>query len=354
MTDTIKINIQQVDKSRLSQIDFNHIDFGKVYSDHMFIADYYQGKWQDFRIEPYDVLSFAPGSAILHYGQSVFEGLKAYKNESGEVLVFRPDMNCKRINLSSERMCIPQISEEIFMSGMTELLQLDKNWIPDLPNTSLYVRPYIFAIDEYIGIRPADNYKFIIFTCPVGPYYSKPLKVKIEREFSRAVHGGTGYAKAAGNYAGSLYPAKLAQEKGYDQLIWTDGATHQFIEEAGTMNIMFIKDKKLITAKTGDTVLKGITRESVLTIAKEWGYEIEERSISVDEIVSSLQNGEITEAFGTGTAATIASIELIGDGEKDYMIPPLKPDSFSNKVFEELDQIKTGKKNDQHGWIYKV
>jgi branched-chain amino acid aminotransferase len=354
MTDTIKINIQTVDESRLSQIDFNHIDFGKVYSDHMFIADYYQGKWQDFRIEPYDMLSFTPGSAILHYGQSVFEGLKAYKNESGEVLVFRPEMNFKRINLSAERMCIPEISEEIFMEGMSELLKLDKNWIPDLPNTSLYIRPYIFALDEYIGIKPSDNYKFIIFTCPVGPYYSKPLKVKIEQEFSRAVHGGTGYAKAAGNYAGSLYPAKLAQEKGYDQLIWTDGATHQYIEEAGTMNVMFIKGNKLITAKTGDTVLKGITRESVLTIAKEWGMEIEERSISVEEIVASLQKGEITEAFGTGTAATIASIELISDGQTDYVLPKLKPDGFSNKVFEELDQIKTGKKDDRHGWIFKV
>lgn len=354
MTDTIKINIQQIDESRLSQIDFNHIDFGKVYSDHMFIADYYQGKWNDFRIEPYDMLDFKPGSAILHYGQSVFEGLKAYKNESGEVLVFRPDMNFKRINQSSQRMCIPELTEDIFMEGMAEVLRLDKNWIPDLPNTSLYIRPYIFAIDEYIGIKPSDSYKFIIFTCPVGPYYSKPLKVKIEKEFSRAVHGGTGYAKAAGNYAGSLYPAKLAQEKGYDQLIWTDGATHQYIEEAGTMNIMFIKGNTLITAKTGDTVLKGITRDSVLTIAKEWGIEVEERRISVDEIVSSLQKGEITEAFGTGTAATIASIELISDGTTDYMLPSISEESFSSKVFKELDHIKTGKKEDRHGWIYKV
>ncbi len=354
MTDMIKIKIQPTNESRLSQIDFHHIDFGKIYSDHMFIADYYQGKWQDFRIEPYDMLSLAPGSAILHYGQSVFEGLKAYKNKSGQVLVFRPDMNFQRINQSSQRMCIPELPEEIFMKGMAELLQLDKNWIPNLPNTSLYIRPYIFAVDEYIGIKPADNYKFIIFTCPVGPYYSKPLKVKIEREFSRAVHGGTGYAKAAGNYAGSLYPASLAQKKGYDQLIWTDGATHQYIEEAGTMNIMFIKGNKLITAKTGDTVLKGITRKSVLTIAKEWGMAVEERTISVDEIVTSLQKGEITEAFGTGTAATIASIELISDGEKDYKLPAITADSFSSKVFEELDQIKTGNKEDRHNWVYNI
>ncbi len=354
MIDTININIQPISESRLNQIDFNHIDFGKVYSDHMFIADYYHGDWRNYRIEPYDLLRFTPGSAILHYGQSVFEGLKAYKSETEDVLVFRPEMNWNRINRSAERMCIPEISEEIFMDGLTELLRLDKNWIPDLPNTSLYIRPYIFALDEYIGIKPSDNYKFIIFTCPVGPYYSKPLKVKIEKEFSRAVHGGTGYAKAGGNYAASLYPAKLAQEKGYDQLIWTDGATHQYIEEAGTMNIMFIIGNKLVTAETGDTVLSGITRDSVLTIAKEWGIEVEERRIAVDEIVSGLQNGEIKEAFGTGTAATIAAIEIIGDGENDYRLPTLGPDSFSTKVFEELDKIKTGKKEDTHGWIYKI
>ncbi len=354
MTDTIKINIESIGTSRLSQVDFNHIDFGKVYSDHMFIADYYNGKWQNFRIEPYDMLSFTPGSAILHYGQSVFEGMKAYKSITGDVLVFRPEKNFQRINKSAERMCIPQISEEIFMNGLTELLHIDKNWVPDLPNTSLYIRPYIFALDEFIGIRPSDNYKFIIFTCPVGPYYSKPLKVKIEREFSRAVHGGTGYAKAAGNYAGSLYPAKLAQQKGYDQLIWTDGATHQYVEEAGTMNIMFIKGNKLITAETGDTVLRGITRDSVLTIAKEWGYEVEERRVSVDEIVQGLKKGEIKEAFGTGTAATIATIEVIGDGDIDYTLPPVGPDSFSSRVFAELDQIKTGKKEDKYGWNYKI
>lgn len=354
MTDTLKINIRPTENSRLSLTNFNDIDFGKVYSDHMFISDYYKGLWQDFRIEAYDMLSFTPGSAILHYGQSVFEGMKGYKTESGEINVFRPEQNFQRLNLSAERMCIPQITKEMFMDGLTELLLLDKNWIPDMPNTSLYIRPYIFALDEYIGIRPSDNYKFIIFTCPVGPYYSKPLKVKIETQFSRAVQGGTGFAKAAGNYAGSLYPAKLAQDKGYDQLIWTDGATHSYIEEAGTMNVMFMKGNKLITAETGDTVLRGITRDSVLTIAKEWGIEVEERRIPVEEILSSLKNGEITEAFGTGTAATIATIELIGDDNDDYEIPAPGPKSFSTKVFAELDDIKTGKKEDTHGWIYKI
>lgn len=349
-----KIIINQTKQSRLSQIDFSNIDFGRVFSDHMFVADYKNGAWGDLRIEPYDLLSFAPGTAVLHYGQSVFEGLKAQKNEAGDVLVFRPEMNFRRLNSSAERLCIPEVPEEISMSGLTKLLQVDNKWIPNLPNTSLYIRPFIFAMDENLGVSPSENYKYIIITCPVGPYYSKPLKVKIERKFSRAVQGGTGYAKAAGNYGGSLYPAKLAKEKGYDQLVWTDGATHKYIEEAGTMNMMFIKGNSLLTAETGDSVLWGITRDSILTIAREWGIKVEERRISVEEIVEGLRKGEIDEAFGVGTAATIASIEIIGDGDKDYVLPKPGPHSFSTKVFKELSEIKAGKKEDTHNWIYNI
>jgi branched-chain amino acid aminotransferase len=312
MTETIEIDYLPALESRISKVDFSKMVFGKVYSDHMFVADYTKGQWKDFRIEPYDLLSFTPGSAILHYGQSVFEGLKAYRNDVGEILIFRPDKNAKRLNLSAERMCIPTLSEDLFMKGLTELIKKDKEWVPSLSGTSLYIRPYIFAMDEYIGIRPSETYKFIIFTCPVGAYYSKPLKVKIETEFSRSVQGGTGYAKAAGNYAGSLYPAKLAQKEGYDQLIWTDGVTHKYIEEAGTMNIMFVVGDKVLTATTNDTVLSGITRESVLTIARDWGIKVEERQVSVAEIVQALKAGAVKEAFGTGTAATITKIETIG------------------------------------------
>ncbi len=354
MSSTIKINVKTVGESYLSRVNFDHIDFGKVYSDHMFIADYYNGRWQDFRIEPYDLLSFTPGSAILHYAQTIFEGLKAYRDVQGEISVFRPEMNARRLNISAERMCIPQLPEEIFMQGMTELLRLDKDWVPDKPDTALYIRPYIFALDEYIGIRPSDNYKFIIFTCPVGAYYSKPLKVKIEKKFSRSVHGGTGYAKAGGNYAASLYPAKLANESGYDQLIWTDGATHSYVEEAGTMNVMFIIDGTLVTAETGDTILAGITRDSVLTIARDWGMNVEERPVPVTEIVEALEQGTLTEAFGTGTAATIANIEVIGHEGKDYPIPAPGEDSFSTRILKELNDIKTGVKEDTRGWIYKI
>ncbi len=354
MTDTININHQLVKKSKLSQVDFSNMEFGKVYSDHMFVADYRDGEWEDFRIEPYDLLSFTPGSAILHYGQSVFEGLKAYKGQKGDILVFRPERNARRLNKSAERLCIPPISEEIFMQGLVELLKVDKDWVPDLANTSLYIRPYIFALDEYIGIRPSDTYKFIIFTCPVGAYYSKPLKVKIETKYSRSVHGGTGYAKAAGNYAGSLYPAMLAQKDGYDQLIWTDGASHKYIEEAGTMNVMFKMDNKLITASTNDTVLSGITRDSVLTIARDWGIEVEERALSVEELVSDLKSGKVEEAFGTGTAATITTIETIGHNGNNYHLPPTDDQSFSTKVLKELNDIRTGKKEDKRGWVFKI
>jgi branched-chain amino acid aminotransferase len=354
MTDTINIDHQLVKESRLSQVDFSNMVFGKVYSDHMFVADYKAGQWTDFRIEPYDLLSFTPGSAILHYGQSVFEGLKAYKSPEDELLIFRPDRNAKRLNVSAERLCIPRLSEDIFMQGLIDLLKIDKDWVPNLSNTSLYIRPYIFAMDEYIGIRPSDTYKFIIFTCPVGAYYSKALKVKIETNYSRSVQGGTGYAKAAGNYAGSLYPAMLAQKEGYDQLIWTDGASHKYIEEAGTMNIMFVIDNKLITAKTNDTVLSGITRDSVLTIANDWGIDVEEKALSVEELVSALKSGRVQEAFGTGTAATITNIETIGHNGQNYNLPEPDEQSFSSKVLKELNDIRTGKKEDSRGWVFRI
>lgn len=354
MVDALNIDCKLRSESRLKEVDFSKIIFGRVYSDHMFLADYVDDEWKDFRIEPYEFLKFYPGSAVLHYAQSIFEGLKAYKNSKGEVLLFRPDKNFERMNISAKRMCIPQIPEEIFMGGMRELLKIDKEWVPDLPGTSLYIRPFAFALDEYIGIRPSDTYQFIIFTCPVGAYYSKPVKVKIETHFTRAVEGGTGYAKAAGNYAASLYPAKLAQQKGYDQLIWTDGKQHKYIEEAGTMNIMFVIGDTLITSDSKDTILNGITKDSVLTLAKDWGMKVEQRKITVDEVLSAVKAGTLKEAFGTGTAATIAHIDLIGYEGSDYSLPEVQKREFSNKVLKALDDIRTGREEDKFGWIHKL
>ena len=354
MLDTLDISIKKVQNSRINEVDFDNIPFGKVYSDHMFIADYEDGQWSDLRIVPYENLSLAPASSVIHYGQSVFEGLKAYKNSKGEAVVFRPEANAKRLNKSAERMCIPEVPEELFIQAMTELLNLDSAWIPNKKNTALYIRPFVFAMDDYIGIKPSEKYRFMIITCPVGAYYSEPVKVKIETEFTRAAKGGTGYAKAAGNYAGSLYPAKLAQKQGYHQLVWTDATEHKYIEESGTMNIMFVINDTLITPEASSTILRGITRDSVLTLARDWGMKVEERRVSISEVIEAAKNGSLKEAFGAGTAATIAHIALIGHDGVDYKLPAIEEREFSNKVLKAMDAIKLGEAEDKFDWIYKL
>lgn len=354
MLDTLDISIRKVQNSRINEVDFNNIPFGRVYSDHMFIADYEDGQWSDLRIVPYENLSMAPASSVIHYGQSVFEGLKAYKNNKGEAVVFRPEANAKRLNKSAERMCIPEVPEELFLQAMTELLKLDNAWIPNKENTALYIRPFVFAMDDYIGIKPSEKYRFMIITCPVGAYYSEPVRVKIETEFTRAAKGGTGYAKAAGNYAGSLYPAKLAQKQGYHQLVWTDALEHKYIEESGTMNIMFVINDTLITPEASSTILRGITRDSVLTLARDWGMKVEERRVSINEVIEAAKNGTLKEAFGAGTAATIAHIALIGYDGVDYKLPAIEEREFSNKVLKAMDAIKLGEAEDKFDWIFKL
>ncbi|MBY0435816.1 MAG: aminotransferase class IV, partial [Cyclobacteriaceae bacterium] len=248
----------------------------------------------------------------------------------------------------------PYLPEDIFMEGMQSLIQLDRAWIPTTEGSSFYIRPFMFSADEYIGIRPSLDFTFMIINSPVGPYYSTPVKVKIETKYTRAVEGGTGFAKAGGNYGGSLYPAKLAQEQGYHQLIWTDGREHKYIEESGTMNIMFVFDDTLVTPALGDSILPGITRDSVLALARHWGVKAEERKISVDELVDGLKSGRVKEAFGAGTAATIAHIELIGYEGHNYYLPPVETRTFSNRVLNELDGIKRGTKPDLFGWIHTM
>lgn len=354
MVNTLDIKVNKVKNSRLQEVDFNNIIFGRIYSDHMFNCDYRDGQWSGFRIEPYDYIRLTPGNATLHYAQSVFEGLKGYRGPNGEALIFRPKDNFERLNRSAERMCIPKLPEEIFFEGLHALIDLDRDWIPGNENTSLYIRPFIFATDEYIGIRPSDTYRFMIFTCPVGSYYAHPVKVKIEEHFTRAASGGTGYAKAAGNYAASLYPAKQAQQKGYNQLIWTDASEHKYIEESGTMNVMFIIGETLVTPALTDSILQGITRDSVLTLARDWGIKVEERRLAVEEVIDAIRAGEVKEAFGTGTAATIAHISHIGYKEEEFALPPVATREFSNKVLTTLDQLKTGQKEDPYGWVYKI
>ncbi|MBS1544489.1 MAG: branched-chain amino acid aminotransferase [Bacteroidetes bacterium] len=351
MVETLKIQVQKTDKSRKAQVDFNNLPFGKIFADHMFLADYRDGDWRNFRVVPYGHMQVSPATPAIHYGQSIFEGLKAYRGKNGEALVFRPYDNWKRMNVSADRMCMPYLPEDVFMEGLRSLLKHDRDWIPSSEGSSLYIRPFMFSADEYIGIRPSQDFTFMIINSPVGPYYSTPVKVKIETHYTRAVEGGTGFAKAGGNYGGSLYPAKLAQEKGYHQLIWTDGKEHKYVEESGTMNVMFVFDNTLVTPSLGDSILRGITRDSVLALAKHWGVKVEERRVSVAEVVDGLKNGRLTEAFGAGTAATIAHIELIGYEEKNYYLPPIEKRKFSNRVLQELDGIKRGLVEDPFGWM---
>lgn len=354
MVETQKIDVTRITRSRLPQTDFGNLPFGKVYTDHMFVADYKNKEWHNFRIVPFGHISVSPATPAIHYGQSIFEGLKAYAGSGNQALIFRPQDNWKRLNISAERMCMPAAPEEVFMDGMSALIDLDRAWIPGEEGSSLYIRPFMFSADEYIGIRPSENFTFMIILSPTGPYYSTPVKVKIETHYTRAVEGGTGFAKAGGNYGGSLYPAKLAQDQGYHQLIWTDGKEHKYIEESGTMNVMFVIDDVLVTPALSDSILHGITRDSVLTLARHWGMKVEERRISVAELIEGLKNGRVSEAFGAGTAATIAQIELIGHEGVDYKLPPVKERFFSNKVYKELDMIKRGLVADPFGWIFRA
>lgn len=354
MTDTLQIAVQKAPHSRISELDLDNIQFGKIYSDHMFMAEYANGQWNDLRIVPYGNLSISPANTTLHYAQSIFEGLKAYRADNGDVLVFRPEANARRLNKSAVRMCIPEIPEDMFMTAMTELIKLDRQWVPGRPGTSLYIRPVVFGMDPYVGIRPSSTFLFLIITSPVGGYYSKPVKVKVETRFTRAAPGGTGAAKTAGNYAAALYPMVLGQQQGYDQLLWTDAREHAYFEESGTMNVMFLIGNKLVTAPTGDTILDGVTRNSVLTLAREWGYVVEERKVSVKEVIDAIKAGTLQEAFGVGTAATIAHISTIGFEEVDYELPAIETRKLSGKLLTTLDDIKYGKVEDTHGWIYRI
>jgi branched-chain amino acid aminotransferase len=353
MIDTLKIDIERVKRSRLPEVDFNNLPFGKVYSDHMFMADF-RGEWKNFRIVPYGHMQVSPATPAIHYGQSIFEGMKAYHSPGGEARIFRPLDNWKRMNISAERMCMPAIPEDLFMESLSALIDTDRKWIPSVEGSSLYIRPFMFSADEYIGIRPSQDFTFMIILSPAGAYYSSPVKVKIETHFTRAVEGGTGYAKAGGNYGGAIYPAKVAHDQGYHQLIWTDGKEHKYIEESGTMNVMFVIGDTLVTPALSDSILAGITRDSVLKIARSWGMKVEERRIPVSELIDGLKNGKVKEAFGAGTAATIAHIELIGHEGHNYQLPPAEKREFSNKVYKELEGIKRGTKQDPFGWIVKM
>ena len=352
--DTISVKINKTTNSRINEVDWDNLPFGKVFSDHMLVMDYKDGKWQEAEIVPFESLTLHPATSAIHYGQSIFEGMKANKDENGDVIIFRPDLNAKRFVESSERLCMPTIDEDVFVELIRKVVDLDRDWIPGKPGYSLYIRPFMFATDDFIGIKPSETYKFIIFTCPVGAYYSQPVNVKIEEHYTRAAQGGVGRAKTAGNYAASLYPAKLAQKEGFHQLVWTDAAEHKYIEESGTMNILFEIDGKLVTpAEDMDTILRGVTKRSAVEIAAHWGVEVEERRVTVNEIVEGLRNGTVTDAFGAGTAATIAQIAKIGYRDEMFELPPVESRGISNKIKNYLNDLKAGKLEDELNWLYR-
>lgn len=353
-TETFEVKVQKASTSRVSELDFSNLPFGKTFSDHMFMADYKDGQWGNAQIVPYGPVPMSPSSSALHYGQAIFEGMKAYRNDTGEVLLFRPLDNQKRLNISAERMAMPMVPQELFIEALKQLVKLDREWVPSSEGASLYIRPFLIGTDEYIGVKPSDTYRFYVITSPSGLYYPEPVKVLVETNYIRAVEGGVGFVKASGNYGRSLFPTKLAQKRGYHQIIWTDARNHRYLEESGTMNLMFVIDDVLITAPLGDTILAGITRDSVLTLARDWKMKVQERKISIDEVLEAHKNGTLEEAFGTGTAATIAHISLIGFEGKDYVLPPVQNRIFSNRVSQELNNIRKGRVEDVHHWMFKV
>ena len=354
MVDTQEIEVIRAAKSKISEVDFDNLPFGKVFSDHMLLATYENGNWSRGSIRPYGDISVSPAMSSIHYGQSIFEGLKAFKSESNDVLIFRPEQNWERINKSAARLCMPSIPKELFLDGMKQLVDLDRNWVPTDNDCSLYIRPFMFAMDPFLGVKPSDSYTFMIITSPVGPYYSKPLHLKVETEYTRAALGGVGFAKAAGNYAAAMLPAKIAQDQGVDQLIWTDAKEHRFIEEAGTMNMMMVIGDTLYTAPLTSTILPGVTRDSFLTLARDAGINIKEESVSTDMLIESIENNSLKEVFGVGTAATTAQVQKLTFKGKTYDLPAVESRTISNSIGGLLLDIKTGKATDNKGWNTKL
>ncbi len=352
-TSLSNISIEKAKVSKIDQVDFDNLAFGSVYTDHMLVCDYKNGSWDAPKIVPYQPITLDPSSKIFHYGQSIFEGMKAYKDTNDEAWMFRPLDNLKRLNISANRMCIPELPEEYFIDGLKALLQLEKNWIPKTAGSSLYIRPFIFASGNGFHASPADEYKFIIACAPSGAYFSGKVSVLIEETYSRSANGGVGYAKTGGNYAGQFYPTQLAVEKGYNQVIWTDDNTHEYIEEAGAMNIFIRINDTLITGPTSDRILDGITRKSLIQIAEDEGLEVAVRKITVTEVIKAAENGSLKEMFGAGTAAVISPIASFGYKGTDYDLPIME-DSYAVKLKKLITDIQYNRGEDKYGWRFKV
>ncbi len=351
---TTGIPVRKNPFSKLKEVDFEHLEFGKYTADHMLVCDYANGAWKTAQIVPYSNLSLNPTTLALHYGQTVFEGMKAFRMKDGRINIFRIDKHYDRFVKSLNRMCMPAPSQQVFTEGLLQLIATDNGWVPSKTGDALYIRPFMYASEAKFGVKISDEYRFIVFSGPVPSLYTQPIKVKVETGFVRAAKGGTGFAKCGGNYGGAYYPTKLAREAGFDQVLWTDSKENRFIEESGMMNAMFVIDGKLVTPPLSDSILDGVTRDSLLTLAADMGIETEERPVSVAELVTAFETGRITEAFGAGTAAVVAPIGLININEVDYSLPKYSNDAVHNRLKNQLEKIRTGQAADVHEWNYLV
>ena len=347
------MKIKKIESSRINSVDFENLNFGAVFSDHMFTCDYVDGKWINPEIIPYQPISVSPASRVFHYGQACFEGMKAFKENDDKTWLFRPIDNYERITKSSKRLAMPEFPKDLFFNALHNLLKIDADWIKPGLGNSLYIRPFIFASEGTINATEAKEYKFMIICAPASSYYSGEVRVKIEKSFSRAAKGGVGYAKAAGNYAAQFYPTILAKNEGYQQIIWTDSSTHEYIEEAGTMNLFFRIGDKLITAPTSDSILDGITRKSLIQIARDENIDVEIRPLLVSELIDAANNGSLLEIFGSGTAVVVLPILGFGYENNKYELP-IKENSWANLLKNKLNNIQYNLSKDPYGWTIEV
>lgn len=355
METTSLFRIDKTKKSSLQSINFQELEFGKYVSDHMLVSDYNDetntnGGWSEYSIVPFSNLSLSPTTLALHYGQTVFEGMKAFKMEDGSINIFRINKHYERFAKSLDRMCMAIPPKELFIEGLMQLVRTDADWVPGEKEGALYLRPFIYASEARFGVKISSEFKFIIFTGPVPDLYAKPIKVKVETQYIRAAKGGTGFAKCGGNYGGAFYPTQLARKQGYEQVLWTNGEEDPTLEESGMMNVMFVINNKLYTAPLSDTILDGVTRDSLLTLAADLGIAVEEKSLRLSTLVNALKDGSLTEAFGAGTAAVVAPIKTINAAGIDYNLPDYNSASIHNILKKELTDIRSGRKEDRHSW----
>ncbi len=348
------IQVTRTTHSRLAETDFTDIPFGKKFTDHMLVADYRNGAWEDVRILPFAPMPMSLAISGLHYGQSIFEGLKAYRTQEDKAVLFRPMDNFHRLNRSAQRLCMPEVPESLFMEGLKELIRIEKDWIPNLPGSALYIRPVHFATDEFLGVRASDTYRFAILLCPVGPYYTEPVNILVMKKYVRAFEGGTGSAKAAGNYAASMLATREANQAGFHNVLWMDGKTHTLVEESGAMNVFFVIGDTVVTPRLRGSILEGVTRDSVLKLCRDKGINTVENDVSIQDLENAFKEGKLNDAFGAGTAATIAPIAKLQHEDLTLTLPPVSERKISNWLLQELNDIRIGKIADRFAWVVPV